>query len=401
MRRLILPLTIALTVTGASMLLASRSDSPTGDRTSSDRAGSDRVNAIDSGPSSTSTTSSTTTTTNPPIPDSAGTLSLLRTVTGDITPKSVVASGRGLVFAQNMMYKHSVTVYDRDGELVKTIPDAVNLEAFGIGGHPGEVLGAPVEVAFNPDASKAYVSNYAMYGAGFGPEGSDECHAGDGTDNSFVYRVDVATLTIDAVIPVGAVPKYVAVSPDGKWLIVTNWCTFDASIIDTATNAEVKRIPLGPYPRGIVVSPDSRTAYVAVMGTQNIARIDLGSFTVSWIYGVGAGPRHLVISPDGSALYATLNGEGRVAKLDPINGVVQTKVATGNAPRSMSISTDGKHLYVVNYGSGTMSKLDAASLAKVQDVETGYQPIGITYDASTGRVWVANYTGSIMVFQNT
>ena len=343
---------------------------------------------------------SSTTTTTLPIPSSDGTLHVVRTVTGDISPKSVVASGRGLVFAQNMMYRHTITVYDRNGDLVKTIPDTVDLASFGVPGHPGTSQGAPVEVAFDPSRRYAYVSNYSMYGSGFGPEGSDSCHPADGYDRSFVYRVDVKSLTIDHVVEVGSVPKYVAVSPDGKYVVVSNWCTFDASIIDVATQTEVKRIPLGPYPRGIVISPDSRTAYVAVMGTHDIARIDLGSFATSWIRGVGAGPRHLVLSPDGTTLYATLNGEGRVAKIDPVDGVVQTKVSTGSNPRSMAISTDGRYLYVVNYESGTMSKIDAATMQTVQSVKTGYHPIGITYDRATGDVWVANYTGSIMIFAN-
>ena len=46
-------------------------------------------------------------------------LRLAKTITGPISPKSVVASGRGLVFAQNMMYKHTITVYDPAGNLVQ------------------------------------------------------------------------------------------------------------------------------------------------------------------------------------------------------------------------------------------------------------------------------------------
>ena len=84
------------------------------------------------------------------MPSSAAPMALTRTVTGDISPKSVVASERGLVFAQNMMYRHTITVYDRNGDLVKTIPDTVNLADFGIPDHPGLVQGAPVEAAFSP-----------------------------------------------------------------------------------------------------------------------------------------------------------------------------------------------------------------------------------------------------------
>ena len=327
----------------------------------------------------------TTTTTAPPPVSTGGVLRLIHTITGTISPKSVVASETGLVFAQNMMYRHTITVYDTNGNLVRTIPDSVDLTALGIPGHPGISRGAPVEAAFTPDHAYAYVSNYSMYGAGFGPEGKDACSPASGFSNSFVYRVSVATLTIDQAIQVGAVPKYVAVTPDGRYVLVSNWCTYDESVVDIATHAEVKRIPLGPNPRGIVVSPDSKTAYVAVMGTTNIAVIDLTTFGVTWINGVGSGPRHLVIDPAGEFIYATLNGAGQVVKIDTTTHQIVGRVSTGSAPRSMAISADGQSLYVVNYDSGTVSKVSAATMAVEQNVHTPSHPIGITYERSTGR----------------
>lgn len=340
----------------------------------------------------------TTTTTLPP--STTKTLRLVRTVTGGLAPKSVVASGTGLVFAQNMMYRHTVTVYDATGNLVKTIPDAVDLAAFGIAGHPGVSRGAPVEAAFSPFGSYAYVSNYSMYGTGFGPEGSDSCSPSSGYDDSTAYRISLSTLAIDQVIPVGAVPKYVAVTPNGRYLLVSNWCSFDLTIYDTYAEREAARIDLGPTPRGIVVDPTSKTAYVAVMGTRDVAVVDLTTLTLSgWIRGVGSGPRHLVIDPAGAFLYVTLNGEGRVAKVDLSTRSVVAKVATGSAPRSMAISPDGHSLYVVNYESANMTKVATADLRVLQTVSTNAHPIGITYEPTAGRVWVACYSGSIQVFE--
>ncbi len=172
------------------------------------------------------TTTTTTTTTSPfqripPGPPSdQRTLALIDTIGGDISPKSVDASDTGLVFAQNMMYRHSVTVYNSAGTLVKTIPDTVDMSQFGFPGHPGVTHGAPVEAAFTPDAKYAYVSNYSMYGTGFGPEGMDTCTPASaeaaGDTDSYVYRINTSTLAIDQVIEVGLVPKYLAVSPNGK-----------------------------------------------------------------------------------------------------------------------------------------------------------------------------------------
>jgi YVTN family beta-propeller protein len=331
-------------------------------------------------------------------PSSKTRLRYVKTVTGHISPKSVVSSGHGLVFAQNMMYTHTVTVYNsRTRRLVKTISDAVNLSRFGVKGHPGVSRGAPVELAVTPNGRYAYVSNYSMYGSGFGGEGTDDCYQNQ-FGPSFLYRIDVAKLKIDDAIQVGPVPKYVAITPDGRFVLVSNWCGYDLSIVSTRLARQVKKLPLGPYPRGIAIAPNGKNAYIAVMGSTNIARLDLQTWKISWLYGVGSGPRHLVVSPKGRWLYATLNGEGTVAKIDLRRGTVVRKVTTGSAPRSMAISPDGKALYVVNYFSNTVSKVRTGDMRVLQNVSVNSSPIGITYDAPTHTVWVACYSGTIEVF---
>jgi YVTN family beta-propeller protein len=334
----------------------------------------------------------------PPPPAADGRLVAVRTIGGDISPKSVTATGTGLVFAQNMMYRHTVTVYDRDFDLVATIPDEVTPSDFG---HAlqGTYRGAPVEAAATPDGRHVYVSNYSMYGPGF-REGSDACTPQDGYRNSFVYRIDTATLRIDQVIEVGAVPKYVAVSPDGATLLVTNWCSYDLSVVDVAAAAEVKRIPIGRYPRGIAVSPDSRTAWIAVMGSTRLVAVDLDTYATRDVDGVGGGPRHLQISGDGAYLYVTLNRDGVVAKIDAATGRRVAAVHTGQAPRSAVLSADGTALYVVNYESDTVAKVATADMTVRQTVEVGHHPIGITLDEATRQVWVACYSGTIRVFRD-
>ncbi|MEO8207920.1 MAG: peptidoglycan-binding protein, partial [Chloroflexota bacterium] len=145
--------------------------------------------------------------------------------------------------AQNMMYRHSVTVYDTSGQLIRTISDRVNLSDLGWPDYPDLVRGAPVEAAFSPDGSTAYVSNYSMYGPGFPKPGWDLGTPADKIDESFVYRIDVGSGKINAAAKVGSVPKFLAASPDERWLIVANWAGRDLSIIDLATFREVRRIP--------------------------------------------------------------------------------------------------------------------------------------------------------------
>ncbi|NJP08220.1 MAG: YncE family protein [Leptolyngbyaceae cyanobacterium RU_5_1] len=327
-------------------------------------------------------------------------MELVKTITGSISPKSIVHSGKGLFFAQNMMYSHSITVYDRQYNLLKTISDEVKLSDYGYSQYSGTQHGAPVEADFSPDGQTAWVSNYQMYGAGFSNSADDDCSPEQNHDPSFLYRINTQTLTIERAVQVGAVPKYVATTPNDRYALVSNWCSWDVSVIDTQTNQEVRRIQLGPYPRGIAVDKKSETAYVAVMGSYDIAAINLNNFSVDWLRDMGHSPRHLNLDPAGKYLYATLNGEGQVAKIDVASKTVVSKIATGNAPRSMAISADGQFLYIVNYDSDTVSKVSTSTMQVVKTVSVNSAPIGITYDAETNQVWVACYSGSIQVFQD-
>jgi YVTN family beta-propeller protein len=329
-------------------------------------------------------------------------LTLVNKITGrSLHPKSIVHSGNGLFFAQNMMYGHNVTVLDRRGSVVARIEDRVNLRAFGVdpGQRSSEVRGSPVEAAFTSDGRFAYVSNYMMYGEGWEETADDKCRGKD-WDPSFVYRIDTATFAIDQVIPVGAVPKFLAVTPDDTTLIVSNWCSLEASIVDVKTKAEKGRIEVGLHPRGIAVSSDSSVAYVSVMGAAKIVAIHLRDLTTSTIASAGPTPRHLVLAPDGKSLYVSNNLTGTVRAIDLATGKLRRSVHSGTQPRSMSISEDGTSLYVVNYEDNTLTKIATATMEVIQTLETGEHPVGITYDAPTQSVWVANYSGSLWVFED-
>ena len=65
-------------------------------------------------------------------------MKLVKTFTGGLTPKSVAASQTGLVSAHNMMYSHSVSIFDSESlELVKIVKDTVDFASLGISGFSG------------------------------------------------------------------------------------------------------------------------------------------------------------------------------------------------------------------------------------------------------------------------
>lgn len=341
-------------------------------------------------------------TTAPALPSDTTVLEQVDYITGAITPKSVVASSQGTVIANNMMYSHTVTVYDgQTRELVKTIDDGLELADFGVQGHPGTSRGAPVEAAWTADGQYAYVSNYSMYGQGFGPHGIDACTPADGYDASYLYRLDAETLEFDQVIEVGSVPKFVAITPDQSTVLVSNWCDHTLSVVDREQAEEVDVIDIGAAPRGIEVSADSSTAYVTAMYGNKLMEVDLEAGTSELYLTTGAKPRHLNMSPDGEYMYLASSGADTVSKIELATGEVVDEVVSGREPRSMAISPDGTALYVVNYYEPSMSKIRTSDMEVLEKVPTDASPIGVTYEPTTSTVWVANYGGSIIVFDDS
>jgi YVTN family beta-propeller protein len=326
---------------------------------------------------------------------------LEKTINGSISPKSVLASDSGLISAHNMMYRHSVTIYDANkAELIATVPDTVILSDFGFKKYSGSYKGAPVEGAFSPDGKYLYFTNYAMYGKGFTKEGHDTCSPASGYDTSFLSRINLESKKIDAMYQVGSVPKVVAVTPDNKYILVSNWCSYTVTVISVESGKTVKSIKIGRYPRGIAITQDSKYAYVAEMGGSHIHRIDLDDFSKVLIP-IGSNPRAVVISPDGTKLYVTMNVSGKVQAWDLQANKTIKSVKTGEAARSLDISSDGSALFVVNFNSDTVSKVRTSDMKVLQTIKVCNEPIGVTYDSSTNRTWVACYGGSLKVFANS
>ena len=324
-------------------------------------------------------------------------LTLIKTIEGNISPKSIVQGTKTRFFAQNMMYQHSVTVYDAEGNLIKTISDEVDGSLLDPA-FSGKYRGAPVEAAVTFNGRYLWVSNYEMFGKGFHKPGRDNCRIKDTYDKSYLYKINTSTLAIEESAKTGCIPKYVAVTANNKYVLVTNWCSGDLSIINTANGETVQQIFLGKYPRGIAIEPSSKYAWVAVMGDKKIAKVNLETLEIDKWYDVGRGPRHLCLRAD--TLYISLNKDNKIVKFNTRKGTKIGSVRTGKAPRSMVLSRDGQYLYVVNYKSNTMSKVRASDMSIIESVKTKSHPIGITFDPFTENIWVACYSGAIQIFHD-
>lgn len=108
---------------------------------------------------------------------------------------------------------------------------------------PGDAKG-PIQLYPTPDSRYIYVADQGYY---FGQPAGNR-----------LFKIDLATKSVIKEIPAGNAPHGVVVSPDGKFVYVTNLLSQDLSIIDTAGDTEVGRIEVGEMPNGISLwSPSS------------------------------------------------------------------------------------------------------------------------------------------------
>jgi YVTN family beta-propeller protein len=120
---------------------------------------------------------------------------------------------------------------------------------------------------------------------------------------------------IAAPIPVGNCPQYLALSPDGRHLYVSETGAGTLGVIDTtlignAPFPEIADISIGGKPAGVAVTPDGNSVWVADQ-FQRVAIVDtnpndatydtiVNQYSVAYPYLVG-------ISSDGAKAYITSN----------------------------------------------------------------------------------------------
>jgi DNA-binding beta-propeller fold protein YncE len=156
-------------------------------------------------------------------------------------------------------------------------------------------------------------------------------------------------------------PHGIAISPDGRWLLLSQALDGgrvtildlenDFSIFDTL------EMDAGNFPRGIAVSPDNTHAYIAVSGIDNEI----------WVYNL-----------ESAALEPTL--------------------VMGNSPAAIAVTADAKRIYVINTLANTVNYLDRSTgFSGEVDLGFGVAPTGIAITPDDLKAYVAGSLGSIHV----
>ncbi|MBV8905735.1 MAG: beta-propeller fold lactonase family protein, partial [Acidobacteriia bacterium] len=208
-----------------------------------------------------------------------------------------------------------------------------------------------------------------------------------------------------------------AISGDGKTLVVANNYNDSISVIDTATATVRYEYDLRPYstsgaPAGTKggtfpysVALKGTTAYVGCDRDREVVVVDISSATAGAFVAriaLDGNPNGMTLSGDGSTLYVAQDNQDQVAVISTANNTITHKIdtrgpaylglppaTTGAAPTAVTINAANNTLYAVNAGSNSVAVIPltgSAAFTTTGLIPTAYDPTDIAF--STDGTWM-------------
>jgi YVTN family beta-propeller protein len=214
---------------------------------------------------------------------------------------------------------------------------------------PTAGLGSPIAVGFNTPVDVRY-----------SPDGSTVWVTEPGTGNApgVVFPVDVRSQTAGQAIRVGHGPAGVAMSADGRLLVVTNSIDRSVSLVDLTTRAVMGTVPVGAGPDHAAISADGAIAWIACSLDQTLVPVNLRARTAGTATALHNAPSDLSLTKS-SAWVLFSSSAGTVTFLNGLASSGGAAAAVGNQP-SMLIAHDSSTAWIANSLSNTVQHVDLA-----------------------------------------
>jgi DNA-binding beta-propeller fold protein YncE len=197
-------------------------------------------------------------------------------------------------------------------------------------------------------------------------------------------------------VTVGTGPHEAAVSPDGRWGVVTVYGTREETgtrlaLVDLAAGTLVRHVPLGAYtrPHGVVVLPGGRRAVVTSEASQRLLLVDLDRDSVVAAVPTGAAGSHMVaVTRDGTRAWTANVGAGSVSEIDLVAARLVRQIPTAPVTEGIAVTPDGAEVWAGSNQARTITVVDTRtgrSVATVGGVGVPYR-IAIAPDGRTAAV---------------
>jgi len=208
-----------------------------------------------------------------------------------------------------------------------------------------------------------------------------------------------------ATLPTGAGPHEVAVSPDGRIAVISNYGpTGDGntlSVIDVAARKVLKTIDLGKHrgPHGIAWLRGNQVA-VTTEGSRSLLIVDIETARIVGIVATQQNVSHMVaLAPKHDRAFVANIGSGSVSVIDLESNRRIANIPTGAGAEGIDVSPDQSEVWVVNRAVDTISVIDTTSLKVVATLPSKAFPIRVKFTPDGKYALVSNArSGDVAVF---
>jgi PQQ-dependent catabolism-associated beta-propeller protein len=214
-----------------------------------------------------------------------------------------------------------------------------------------------------------------------------------GTINK-IAAIDHDTGKVVAQYDAGTDPEQFAVSNDGRRLFISNEDAGTASIVDTSSGKVISTVVVGIEPEGVTISPDGRWVYVTAETSNTVSVIDADTNEVAATFLVGARPRDTAFSPDGARAYVTAELGRSLSVIDTrthsVVRTIQLPRADNLKPMGVVVSHDGEKIYVANGRANSVSVIDARDDRVLTTIPVGERVWGLALTRDGKKLYAAN-----------
>jgi DNA-binding beta-propeller fold protein YncE len=206
--------------------------------------------------------------------------------------------------------------------------------------------------------------------------------------------IDMATQKEVRRIPTLREPHHVALSPDGSSLLVGDTAGNQMMFLDPNTGEVQKRMPVAdPYQLGF--SPDAKYLTVAGLARNQVDVYDAASMKLVKRFPVVATPSHLAYSPDSSTVFVSLQDSDKLAAFDLRTMTEKWTMPIGKTPAGV-MWLNGKVL-VADMGTDYIAVVDPETGRVLEHVQTGKGAHQLFLSPDRKILWVNNRAGGTTV----
>ena len=218
------------------------------------------------------------------------------------------------------------------------------------------------------------------------------------------WLVDAGTGEVLARFPTGVGPHEVAVSPDGRRAVVTDYGdrgTVGASltVLDLPTRQVERTVPLGDWerPHGVAFLADGRVAVTAERDSAVVV-VDLDAGAVVSTSTTGQQLPHLLaLSPDGRTVYTGNILSGTVSRVDLAGERPPAFAPVGPIAEAVGLRPDGLEVWAASQETGRVVAFDAATLAELGAATVSGRPYRIAFTPDGARALVTTSADALHV----